>query len=98
MTTRAILYALLSAILFGVSTPAAKAFLGSTDPMVLARLLYCGAGIGVALIRHLARPMLSLPGMAQIALSRSDLRWLAGAIVAGGVVGPVLLMIGLVRT
>jgi len=36
--------------------------------------------------------------MGQIALSRSDLRWLAGAIVAGGVVGPILLMVGLVRT
>jgi drug/metabolite transporter (DMT)-like permease len=98
MTTRAILSALLSAVLFGVSTPAAKAFLGSTNPTVLAGLLYCGAGIGVALIRRLVRPMLSLPRMGQMALSWSDLRWLAGAIVAGGVVGPVLLMIGLVRT
>ena len=98
MTTRAILYALLSAVLFGVSTPTAKAFLGSTDPMVLAGLLYCGAGVGVAFIRRVVRPMLSLSGMGQIALSRSDLRWLAGAIVAGGVVGPVLLMVGLVRT
>ena len=98
MTTRAILYALLSAVLFGVSTPTAKAFLGSTDPMVLAGLLYCGAGVGVALIRRLVRPILSLPGIGEMALGRSDLHWLAGAIVAGGVVGPVLLMIGLVRT
>lgn len=98
MTTRAILYALLSAVLFGVSTPTAKAFLGSTDPMVLAGLLYCGAGVGVALIGHVVRPMLSLPGTGEMTLVRSDLRWLAGAIVAGGVIGPVLLMIGLVRT
>src|SRR5215468_10923837 len=98
MTTRAILYALLSAALFGVSTPTAKAFLGSTDPMVLAGLLYCGAGVGVAFIRRVVRPMLSRSAMGQIALSRSDLRWLAGAIVAGGVVGPILLMVGLVRT
>ena len=63
MTTRAILYALLSAALFGVSTPAAKVFLGSTDPMVLAGLLYCGAGVGVALIRRLVGPILSLPEM-----------------------------------
>jgi hypothetical protein len=49
MNTRAILYALLSAVLFGISTPAAKALLGSTDPTVLAGLLYCGAGVGVAL-------------------------------------------------
>jgi drug/metabolite transporter (DMT)-like permease len=98
MTTRAILYALLSAVLFGVSTPTAKAFLGSTDPMVLAGLLYCGAGVGVALIRRFVRPMLSPPGIAEMRLRQGDLPWLCGAIVAGGVVGPVLLMIGLVRT
>lgn len=31
-----IAYALLSAVLFGISTPAAKALLGSIDAMVLA--------------------------------------------------------------
>jgi drug/metabolite transporter (DMT)-like permease len=98
MTTRAILYALLSAVLFGVSTPTAKAFLGSTDPMVLAGLLYCGAGVGTAFIRRFVRPMLSPPGIAEMALRRGDIPWLCGAIVAGGVVGPLLLMIGLVRT
>jgi drug/metabolite transporter (DMT)-like permease len=98
MTTRAILYALLSAVLFGISTPAAKAFLGSTDPTVLAGLLYCGAGAGVALIRRFVRPMLSPPGIAEMALRRGDLPWLYGAIIAGGVVGPVLLLVGLIHT
>jgi drug/metabolite transporter (DMT)-like permease len=98
MNTSAILYALLSAALFGVSTPMAKVLLGSTEPTVLAGLLYCGAGLGVALIRRLARPMLSSSGAGETALSRSDLPWLSGAVIAGGVVGPVLLMIGLTRT
>jgi len=98
MTARAILYAFLSAVLFGISTPAAKAFLGSTDPTVLAGLLYCGAGVGVALIRRFVRPMLSPPGIAEKALRRSDLPWLSGAIIVGGVVGPVLLLVGLART
>ncbi len=98
MNTRAILYALLSAVLFGVSTPTAKALLGSTEPTVLAGLLYCGAGLGVALIRRLARPMLSPSGAEEMVLSRGDLPWLSGAIIAGGIVGPVLLMIGLTRT
>ena len=98
MNTSAILYALLSAALFGVSTPMAKVLLGSTEPAVLAGLLYCGAGLGVALIRRLVRPMLSSSGAGETALSRSDLPWLSGAVIAGGVVGPVLLMIGLTRT
>ncbi len=98
MTTRAILYALISAVLFGISTPAAKAFLGSTDPTVLAGLLYCGAGVGVALIRRFVRPMLSPPGTTEMALRHGDLPWLSGAIIAGGVVGPVLLLVGLAQT
>jgi drug/metabolite transporter (DMT)-like permease len=98
MNTRAVLYALLSAALFGVSTPIAKALLGSTQPAMLAGLLYCGAGFGVAFFRRFAHSMLSPSSAGEVALSHGDLPWLAGAIIAGGVVGPVLLMIGLTRT
>jgi hypothetical protein len=45
MNRTAVIYALLSAALFGASTPAAKALLGSVQPVVLAGLLYCGAGV-----------------------------------------------------
>ena len=48
MNRTGVLYALASAALFGASTPAAKLLLGTLDPFVLAGLLYCGAGIGVA--------------------------------------------------
>jgi drug/metabolite transporter (DMT)-like permease len=34
----------------------------------------------------------------KIALQRSDIPWLVGAVVAGGVIGPVLLMMGLARS
>src|SRR5262245_9720355 len=98
MNSSAVLYALLSASLFGVSTPAAKALLGSIEPAILAGLLYCGAGLGVALIRRFARPMLFPSRAAEAALGSGDLPWLCGAIIAGGVVGPVLLMVGLTRT
>src|SRR4029079_10978580 len=59
MNRTAVLYALLSAALFGVSTPAAKGLVGTVDPVVLAGLLYCGAGIGVAMLRRLARAILA---------------------------------------
>jgi hypothetical protein len=45
MNRTAALYALLSAALFGVSTPAAKVLVGTVDPILLAGLLYCGAGV-----------------------------------------------------
>jgi hypothetical protein len=52
MNRRAVLYALASAILFGVTTPAAKVLLGTIEPGVLAGLFYCGAGVGTGLLRR----------------------------------------------
>ncbi|MGE3296771.1 MAG: EamA family transporter [Porticoccaceae bacterium] len=80
--------ALGAAVLFGASVPFAKLLLGALSPWLLAGLLYLGAGLGLALMR-LVRPR------AAIRLEPGEWRWLAGAIVAGGVVAPVLLMYGL---
>jgi drug/metabolite transporter (DMT)-like permease len=98
MNRRAILYALASAALFGASTPVAKVLLGAIHPAVLAGLLYCGAGVGIALLRRLAPAVLPASDAPQVPLGRKDLAWLAGAIAAGGVAGPLLLMFGLART
>lgn len=98
MNPAAVLAALASAALFGVSTPAAKALLGVVHPVILAGLFYCGAGIGIALLRALAGPILNAPVARQQPLARQDYGWLAGAIALGGVAGPVLLMLGLART
>ncbi len=98
MNPAAVFAALASAALFGVSTPAAKALLGVVDPVILAGLFYCGAGIGIALLRALAAPILNAPAARQQPLTRRDYGWLAGAIALGGVAGPVLLMLGLART
>ena len=85
--------ALASAALFGASTPLAKLLLGAVSPWMLAGLLYLGAGLGLALVR-LGRA--AGKGKAQEApLRRADLPWLAAVILMGGVVGPVLLMLGL---
>lgn len=95
MNRFAVVYALISAALFGVSTPAAKVLLGSVDPMLLAGLLYCGAGLGTAVLRRFSR-LIFTP--TETRLARADFPWLAGAVAAGGVVGPILLMIGLTST
>src|SRR6476659_507698 len=98
MNRRAILYALASAALFGASTPVAKVLLGAIHPAVLAGLLYCGAGVGIAFLRRLAPAVLPASDALQVPLNQKDFAWLAGAIAAGGVVGPLLLMAGLART
>lgn len=89
--------ALASAALFGASTPLAKLLLGATDPQLLAGLLYLGSGLGLAALRPL---LLRRPGgaPAEAALGRRDWPWLAGAILAGGVLSPALLLWGLART
>ena len=97
MNRTAALYALLSAALFGVSTPAAKGLVGTVDPILLAGLLYCGAGVGVTILRRLAHAVLA-PVAIEQSLRRQDIPWLVGAIAAGGIAGPVLLMMGLART
>jgi drug/metabolite transporter (DMT)-like permease len=91
-----ILLALLSAVLFGASTPFAKLLLGTVDPWSMAGLLYLGAGLGLALV-HLSRGVLRLP-VIEAPLRRSDVPWLAAVILAGGIAGPLLLMVGLART
>lgn len=96
MNRKAAIYALASAALFGLSTPAAKVLLGSVHTAVLAGLLYCGAGIGVALLRRLLPAIVSRAPEAP--LTRSQWPWLAGVIFAGGLVGPILLMMGLQHT
>ena len=97
MNRTAVLYALASAALFGVSTPAAKALLGTIHPIVLAGLFYCGAGFGAAVLRRLV-PSLLGSKTREAALGRKDIPWLTGAVAAGGIVGPVLLMAGLAKT
>ena len=93
---RSVLYALGAAALFGASTPFAKLLLGEVSPLVLAAVLYLGSGIGLALwLIVRAR----LPGREPIApIPRWDWPWIAAAIAAGGVAGPILLMQGLART
>ncbi|MGH7396551.1 MAG: DMT family transporter [Candidatus Rokuibacteriota bacterium] len=85
--------ALAAAALFGLSAPAAKLLVGTVDPWLLAGLLYLGSGIGLGLYR-LAQRFLGRGG-SEAPLRRQDLPWLGGAIAAGGVIGPVLLMYGL---
>ena len=92
--------ALAAALLFGASTPLAKVLTGNLSPLLLAGLLYVGSGIGLGVLL-LGRKLLarggSLPS-ASPGIPRAELPWLLGAIVAGGMLGPALLMLGLSTT
>jgi len=86
-------YAIFAAALFGAATPFAKILLSEVPPVLLAGLLYLGAGLSlmlVYLIRDRSRD-------SEPPLARSDAPWLAGAVLCGGIVAPALLMLGLSR-
>jgi len=80
--------ALAAALLFGAGTPAAKWLLGSVGPWLLAGLFYIGSGLGLTLYRWLVNAP-------RVRLAPAEWGWLLGAIASGGVIGPVLLMVGL---
>lgn len=83
-----VVWCLGSALLFGASTPASKFLLADMSPLWLAGLLYAGAAVAVA-----PRALRRLP--ARTSLHRRDVLRLAGAVVFGGILGPVLLLTGL---
>ena len=80
-----------AAVLFGLSTPFAKLLLPSTGPLMLAGLLYMGAGIGLTVIAPFRRAGREAP------LRRGDLPTLAAMVIAGGIAAPLLLLAGLAR-
>jgi drug/metabolite transporter (DMT)-like permease len=88
-----ITYAFLAAGLFGASTPFAKLLLGQTSPVLLAALLYLGSGIGLSF--WLLISWRTKKKSTEASLKSVDIPWLAGAIFTGGIVAPIMLLLGL---
>lgn len=85
--------ALGASLLFGASIPFAKELVGSISPVLLAGLLYAGSGIGLILTRLIKDRRWLRSG-----LQAEDWPWLIGAIGFGGILGPILLLLGLQQT
>jgi drug/metabolite transporter (DMT)-like permease len=81
---------LAAAVLFGASAPAASRLAGEVPTLPLAGVLYLGAGLAV-----LPRVLRSPPSLDAF---RHDRGPVAVAVVAGGAIGPALLVAGLART
>lgn len=89
MNRAGIVRCLLAAVLFGASAPAASELAGEVPSLMLAGLLYVGAGLSVV-------PSVLRSPPTGVALRR-DWRPALVAVVAGGAVGPALLVAGLAR-
>jgi len=91
----AVLLAITAAVLFACSAPFSKRLLAGIPPVLMAGLLYLGAGIGSGLI-------LLIGGFHErrervFAFERKDFRFLVGMVLLD-VAAPVLLLTGLTRT
>jgi drug/metabolite transporter (DMT)-like permease len=90
-------FAVLSAVLFGAGTPLAKVLLrDGLSPQLLAGLFYLGSGAGLGAIFLVGRAFGVRSGEAR--LRREDLPQFSLAVLLGGVIAPVLMMVGLERT
>ncbi len=89
--------AIVSAILFGASTPLAKLLIGEgIQPQLLAGLFYLGAGLGLAAVQGFGAVFGK--HVSEAPLRRSDVPRLSIAVLVGGTVAPTLLLMGLART
>ncbi len=89
-------YGLAAAALFGISTPFVKLLLPESGPLLIAGLLYLGAGFGLLAFERLfpGGPG-SFPREARVRISD---RWLlSGIVLTGGILGPVCMLWGLQR-
>ncbi|MEO6626962.1 MAG: DMT family transporter [Aquihabitans sp.] len=80
-----------AAAMFGASTPLAKELLGEVRPQLLAGLLYGGAALALSVAMAFRR------APTEARLRRSDATVLGAITLTGGVIAPVLLLIGLER-
>lgn len=90
-----ILQALVAAIFFGSSAPIAKLLLGDISPIFLAGFLYLGSGSVVALVKWVNQVSVKEK---EAGIKSDDVKWLAGAIISGGVLAPIVLLISLQNT
>jgi len=90
-----ILQALLAALFFGASAPISKLLLGDVPPILMAAFLYIGSGAGISLVKF-SQKLTS--HQKEAGIRRPDVIWLAGAIISGGILAPIFLMISLIHT
>lgn len=89
--------ALLAAALFGASAPLTKILLGKLDAIPLAGFLYLGSGLGLLIMQLIISTVKAQEGK-EAPLKSQDFPWLLGAIVFGGILAPIILLISLNKT
>lgn len=89
-----IVFAILAAAMYAVSSPISKILLNDVSPIVMASLLYLGAGIGMAIVNQ----FLNRKGTREeLPLTKKELPFVIGMIILD-IAAPLLLMTGLMTS
>ena len=95
MDRRPVTFVIVAAVLYGAAIPLTKILLSDFSPLAMAGILYCGAFAGLSIFWS-ARRLAASTGAGPVHdLERKDAPWMAGSILFGGILAPVLLMYGL---
>lgn len=92
---KAIGYAIMAAVLYGISAPVSKVLLKEIPPTLMAALLYLGAGGGMLLLKLIGKARGQVKGEAH--MTRKELPYIVGMIVLD-ILAPIFLMLGLSMT
>ena len=92
---RPFLFIIISASLFGISTPFAKLLVKEIPPVALAGFLYLGVFLGLSLYALGRKARISDQSKKAASLEKKDLPWLVGSILAGGIIAPISMLLGL---
>ena len=87
----AVFSAVLAAVFYGISVPAAKLLLDNMPPVFMASLLYLGAGFGMTALHLLQKKQV---GTREARITKKELPYIA-VMVALDIAAPILLMLGL---
>jgi drug/metabolite transporter (DMT)-like permease len=91
----AILWAILAAALYAISSPVSKILLNKVTPTMMAGLLYLGAGIGMSVIALFRYKTGTLKK--EMRLTKKELPFTVGMVVLD-ILAPIFLMLGLTMT
>jgi drug/metabolite transporter (DMT)-like permease len=93
-TKKAIIFAILAALLYALSTPIAKLVLNDLSPTLIAALLYLGAGLGMGVVAYIRQKTTKYTYKA---FTRNEVPAILG-MIGLDIVAPILLMFGLERS
>lgn len=92
---KAVLLAILAALLYALSSPLSKILLNNLNPTMMAALLYLGAGFGLAIVGIVQKTFMGKTK--ELNLTKKELPYTIGMVVLD-ILAPIFLMIGLQLT